>query len=78
MYGGEFRTIGLKKLAGEGELKTIHKEFGVRLQVHPEKVYFSPRSNMERYRIARQVRLGEKVLVMFSGICPSAAHDKHA
>lgn len=69
-YGGEFRTIELEKIAGEGELETIHREYGLRLRVRPSDVYFSPRSNTERARIAALVRRGEQVLVMFSGIAP--------
>ncbi len=69
-YSGEYRTISLKIIGGYGELETLHKEYGVRLHVDPEKVYFSSRSGSERYRIAQQVLPGETVLVMFSGIGP--------
>lgn len=69
-YAGEFRTISLKKIGGQGKLSTVHKEFGVKLHVDPEKVYFSPRSGNERYRLAKCVQPGEHVLVMFSGIAP--------
>ncbi len=69
-YGGEFRTIPLKIIGGENRKETIHKEFGVHLFLHLEKVYFSSRSAQERMRIASLVIRGEKVLVMFSGIAP--------
>lgn len=69
-YSGEFRTISLKKIGGQGGLATLHREFGIRLYVDPEKVYFSPRSGNERRRIAAQVLPGERVLVMFSGVSP--------
>ena len=50
--------------------ETLHKEYGVKLHLNPEKVYFSPRSSTERYRITQNVAPGERVLVMFSGIAP--------
>ncbi len=67
-YEGEFRKRPMQRLAGKGDIETIHKEYGIRLRVRPEDVYFSPRSNSERYRVAQCVREGEDVLVMFSGI----------
>jgi len=69
-YGGEYRTIGLEIIAGENRKETEHKEFGVRLQVNPERVYFSVRSGTERKRIADLTEAGEGVLVLFSGIAP--------
>ncbi len=69
-YEGEFRTLSMQRLAGTGDVETIHKEYGIRLRVRPEDVYFSPRSSGERYRVAQCVREGENVLVMFSGIAP--------
>lgn len=71
-YSGEFRTLELERIGGEGRLETLHKEFGIRLHVDVEKVYFSPRSGAERFRVAGQVKAGERVLVMFSGIGPLA------
>ena len=69
-HAGEYRTVTLKKIGGQGDYVTLHKEFGLKLTVEPDKVYFSPRSSNERNRITRQVRAGERVLVMFSGIGP--------
>ena len=68
IYGGEYRTIPLKILAGENRKETEHKEHGVRLLLNPETVYFSVRSGTERKRLAELVQPGEEVLVMFSGI----------
>ena len=69
-YGGEFRTIDLEVIAGENRKETEHREYGVRLLVNPEEVYFSVRSSTERHRIASLVQPGEEVLVLFSGIGP--------
>jgi len=70
LYSGEFRTIPLKVIGGEFRKETLHREYGVNLLVNPETVYFSVRSGTERKRIADQVRQGEDVLVLFSGIGP--------
>jgi tRNA (guanine37-N1)-methyltransferase len=69
-YGGEFRTIPLKVLAGENRKETEVKEFGIRLLLNPETVYYSVRSGNERKRIASLVEPGESVLVLFSGVAP--------
>lgn len=69
-YGGEFRTIPLKILAGENRKETEVIESGVRLLVNPETVYYSVRSGNERRRVAALVQPDESVLVLFSGIAP--------
>lgn len=70
LYGGEFRTLPLKVIAGENRLETLHREYGVHLMVDLAKVYFSVRSSTERKRVADLVGPGEEVLVLFSGIGP--------
>jgi tRNA (guanine37-N1)-methyltransferase len=69
-YGGEFRTIPLTILAGEERKETEVKEFGIRLRINPETVYYSVRSGYERRRIASLVQDDEEVLVLFSGVAP--------
>lgn len=69
-YSGKLRTAKLKVIAGEKNKETLHIESGIKLKVNPEKVYFSPRSGTERLRIAKLVKKGEDILVMFSGIAP--------
>ena len=65
---GEYRTIPLTIIAGEDRKETIHREYGTRMILNPEKVYFSPRLATERKRIADCVRDREKILVCFSGV----------
>lgn len=67
---GEFRVQKMKHLAGKKTKEAIHGENGIRLKLNVEKVYFSPRLSAERLRIAKLVKKGEKVLVMFSGCAP--------
>jgi len=69
-YGGEFRRRPVKIIGGEFRRETEVREFGIRLQLDVEEVYFSTRSGNERRRIALLVQPGEKVLVLFSGIGP--------
>lgn len=69
-YGGEFRTLPLKILAGEQRKETEVKESGVRLLLNPESVYYSVRSTGERRRVASLVGDNESVMVFFSGVAP--------
>ena len=68
---GRLRLRKLKVLLGRGT-ETIHREHGCLFKLDVRKVYFSPREATERQRIASQIKPGERVLVMFSGIGPLA------
>ncbi|MEW5896849.1 MAG: class I SAM-dependent methyltransferase family protein [Nanoarchaeota archaeon] len=70
MHSGVFRTRKVKILAGKRNKETVHRENGVQMKLHLEKTYFSAKLVGERLRIARQVKEGEEVLVMFSGAAP--------
>ncbi len=65
---GDHRVRRLKLLAGEGKTCTRYKESGCVFAVDVEKCYFSPRLSLERARIARLVKSGEKVVNMFAGV----------
>lgn len=67
---GRHRLYDYKHLAGVKTTETEHRESGVRIKLDVAKCYFSPRLSNERLRIAKQVKKGEKVLVMFSGVAP--------
>lgn len=69
---GELRLRDYELILGDENTEVIHKENGYILKLDPQKVYFSPREGTERMKIASQVKPGEKVMVMFSGICPFA------
>ncbi|GAG47225.1 unnamed protein product, partial [marine sediment metagenome] len=68
IHKGKYRTQKLSFLAGRKEKETIHKESGCVFKLDVEKCYFSSRLGSERLRIAKQVKLNEKILVMFSGV----------
>lgn len=67
-HKGEFRIQDYKFLAGLDRFETVHKESGVTIELDIRKIYYSPRLVGERLRIASQIKKGESVLVMFSGV----------
>ena len=69
---GELRVRSLRVLAGDPDTRTEHVEYGVRLRVDPALAYFSPRLATERYRVARLVRPGERVVDLMAGVAPFA------
>ncbi len=72
--GGEFRVRDLQLIAGEGEMRTRHREGGLTLHVDLSAAYFSPRLAHERERVVEAVREAgdEVVLDMFAGVGPFA------
>jgi tRNA (guanine37-N1)-methyltransferase len=71
-HTGVYRKQPVEILAGERRKTTVHKEHGLSYALNVETCYFSPRLSTERERIARQVKRGENVLVLFSGVAPYA------
>lgn len=69
---GELRVRDLRVLAGRPTTATEHVEYGVRIRVDPATCYFSPRLATERYRVARLVRPGERVVDLMAGVAPFA------
>ncbi len=68
---GVYRVAKYEPIYG-GETETIVKEHGCRFLVDPTKVYYSVKLSGERERIAKLVKPGERVLVMFAGVGPYA------
>jgi len=69
-HTGKYRRQPLKVLAGEKTLETCHKENGIILTLNVSTCYYSPRLGTERMRIASQIKKGENILVVGSGIGP--------
>ncbi|MDD5416541.1 MAG: methyltransferase [Candidatus Aenigmarchaeota archaeon] len=69
---GTYRLHPCKLIIGDKNTEVIHKENGYSIKLDPLKVYFSPREATERERIAKMVKSGERVLIMFSGASPYA------
>ncbi len=70
--GGELRVRALRKIGGEGDLRTVHKEFGISIEADLERVFFTPRLAGERRRLALLVAPYEHVLDGFAGVGPIA------
>jgi tRNA (guanine37-N1)-methyltransferase len=70
--GTEYRTRGVEVIAGEKRTETLHREAGCVYKLDVTTSYFSPRLGTERMRVAKQIKDGERVLVMFAGIGPYA------
>ena len=70
LHTGIFRRQQLRIIGGERRKTTEYKENNVRMKLHVQDVYFSPRLSSERKRIYEMVKKGESILVMFSGCAP--------
>ncbi len=69
---GVIRTRELEHLAGEDVPETIHREYDCRVMLDVKKVYFSPRLATERRIIGDEVKDGEVIIDMFTGVGPFA------
>ena len=67
---GEERIRLLEIMAGKNQLATVHKEYGIELELDLSRVYFSPRLATEHWRVAQMVKEGEVVIDMFCGAGP--------
>ncbi len=71
---GEFRVRRLVRLWGEGTGETVHVEYGIKMVVDVEKVYFNSTLSYEHWRVSEEVVDGERILDLFSGIGPYSLH----
>ena len=67
-FSGRLRTLKTRYVAGEKNKEVLYKENGCVFRFNVDTCYFSPRLSTEREEIAKQVKRGEKVLVMFGGV----------
>ena len=67
-----FRIAKWKRIYGFGSPLTVHKEWRYHYVVNVNKAFFNPRMSSERLRVIKQVKSGEIVLDMFSGVGPFA------
>ncbi len=67
-FSGRLRTQKSKYVAGEKTKEVLHKENDCSFRFNVDSCYFSPRLSTERKEIAKKVKKGEEVLVMFSGV----------
>ena len=71
-FKGRLRTMKTKFLAGEKNLEALYRESGCDFRFNVESCYFSSRLASERLEIAKMVRKGESILVLFGGVAPFA------
>ncbi len=69
---GDYRTMSYELIAGDPDTEVVHKEHGYSILVDPQKAFFSVREGTDRQRIAKSVKPGEVVMVMFAGVGPYA------
>ncbi len=69
---GRLRKPKLKWVAGKRMTETLYRESGCVMKLDIKTCYFSPRLGTDRLEIAKKVKKGEKVLIMFSGVAPYA------
>lgn len=67
---GRERTRELVHLWGSASTVTLHSEHGCRYRLDIARVYFSPRLAYERQRILEQVKNGEVIVDLFTGVGP--------
>jgi len=69
---GRLRIPGVKYIAGVKTTEAIYKENGCIFRFDVTSSYFSPRLSTERAELARKIKKGESVLVLFGGVAPFA------
>ncbi|MEK6927987.1 MAG: hypothetical protein AABX11_06155 [Nanoarchaeota archaeon] len=71
-FSGRLRTLSTKWIAGEKSKEVIYRENGCFFRFNTDTCYFSPRLANERLEVAKMVKPGEEVLVLFGGVAPFA------
>jgi tRNA (guanine37-N1)-methyltransferase len=71
------RTRRLVRIAGEGPMRTMHRENGIALEVDVEAAYFSPRLGREHALVAAQVGPAESVFDLCAGVGPFSLTIAH-
>lgn len=70
MFKGRLRKQETNYLAGIKTKEVIYKENGCEFRFNVDSTYFSPRLSNERIQIAKEIKKGEVVMVMFAGVAP--------
>ena len=67
---GRLRKPTTKYIAGEKTKEVLYKENDCVFRFNIDHTYFSPRLSNERKEIAKMIKKGDEVLVMFAGVAP--------
>lgn len=71
-FKGRLRTLKTKYVLGIKTKECIYRENGCFFRFNVDSCYFSPRLSNERAEIAKMIKRGEIVLVLFGGVGPFA------
>ncbi len=69
-FKGRLRKMQTKHLAGEKNKDVIYHENECVFRFNIDDTYFSSRLSNERAEVAKEIKKGENVLVMFAGVAP--------
>ncbi len=69
-FSGRLRTLSSKFILGVNTKEALFKENNCVFRFNVDTCYFSPRLGNERLEIAKMVKKGENVLVLFAGVAP--------
>jgi tRNA (guanine37-N1)-methyltransferase len=69
-FKGRLRKMETRHIAGDKTKEVLYKENGCVFRFNIDNTYFSPRLSNERAEIAKKIKKGESVLVMFAGVAP--------
>ncbi|HTZ41811.1 MAG TPA: hypothetical protein VMC07_01220 [Candidatus Omnitrophota bacterium] len=69
-FHGRLRKMKTKFISGEKTNEVLYHENGCVFRFNVNDTYFSPRLSNERSEIARKIKKGDEVLVMFAGVAP--------
>lgn len=67
---GRLRKISTAYVAGKNTKEVLYRENNCIFRFNIDKTYFSPRLSNERKEIAKKIKKGEEVMVMFAGVAP--------
>lgn len=71
-FKGRLRTQKTKFIDGDNTKEALYRENGCEFRFNVDTCYFSPRLSNDRMEVAKMIKKGEKVLVMFGGVAPYA------
>jgi tRNA (guanine37-N1)-methyltransferase len=75
---GTTRVYPIEHLSGLKSYRSWHREYGVLIKVDLENTYFNPRLAEEHNKISLEIKKGEKILDLFTGVGPFALHCARA
>lgn len=71
-FSGRLRTLDTRWIGGEKSREVLYRENNCWFRFNTDTCYFSPRLANERLEVAKMVKKGENVLVLFGGVAPFA------